>query len=308
MVRTGVVLGVHASRSLVRDDGDGREVSCLYRGKLARGLRRATNVLVVGDRVEYEGDGPEGVIVLIRPRRNELSRRSAGSRSVQHVLAANVDRAIIVVAAELPRYRTGFVDRCMAAARHSDIEPVLVVNKMDLAEEERAGEVERDAAVYRDAGMRTIPASATRGTGIDAVRSVLRDVSSVFIGPSGVGKSSLVNAIQPGLSLETAEVSEATQKGRHTTTRSRLLPLDGGGFVVDTPGVRAFGLVELGPIELALAYPEFERPAARCRFKPCTHTHEPGCAVRAAVQDGDIVPWRYANYCRLVESIDDDAD
>jgi ribosome biogenesis GTPase len=303
---TGVVLEVHAGRCLVYDDDGAFTLSCVYRGRLARGPRRSTSLLVVGDRVAYERDGPEGVVVEVSPRRNELSRRAAAGRGVQHVLAANVDQAIIVVAVEHPRYRTGFIDRCMAAARFSNIVPVLVMNKIDLAIPSAREELESVLSIYRGAEMSCLIASARESLGIETLRGTLAGRSSVFVGPSGAGKSSLLNVLEPGLRLDTGEVSEATQKGRHTTTRSRLVPLASRGFVVDTPGVRAFGLIELGPIELALAYPEFRGPAARCRFKPCSHTHEPSCAVAGAVRAGEIPAWRYENYCRLLGSIGED--
>lgn len=299
---TGVVIEVHAARCRVQGD-DGEAVDCTYRKRLGRGRRRETNVLVVGDHVRYALTDDGGVVEEVLPRRNALGRKATKRTNMRHVFAANLDQALIVVAVRQPLLRTGFVDRCLAAAHRDDIAGVVVLNKIDLLDEAGRAEVDAVATVYAEAGIPIHRVSVVDGIGVDAVRDRLRGQVSVVVGPSGAGKSSLINAVQPGLRLRTGEVSESSAKGIHTTTSSRLLPLDGGGHVVDTPGVRAFGLEEMDPPDILLAYPELAAYAPDCRFSACSHDHEPACAIRAAAEAGAVPGWRYENYLRILHSI-----
>jgi len=298
----GVVIEVHAARCRVQGP-DGDAIECTYRKRLGRGRRRETNVLVVGDHVRYARTDDGGVVEEVLPRRNALGRKATKRTNMRHVFAANLDQALVVVAVRQPLLRTGFVDRCLAAAHRDDIPGVVVLNKVDLLEPDEHAEIDAVAEVYGSAGIPCHRVSVARGIGVDAIGARLRGRVSVVVGPSGAGKSSLINAIQPGLRLRTGEVSGSSAKGIHTTTSSRLLPLDGGGHVVDTPGVRAFGLEEMDPPEILLAYPELAAHAPDCKFSACTHDHEPGCAVRAAAEAGEVPRWRYQNYVRILHSI-----
>jgi ribosome biogenesis GTPase len=298
------VTEVHRSRCRVRLDGGG-VAECDIAGRLTQGRRVQRNVLVVGDRVRLRAISDTPVVEEVLPRRNELGRRAPNRPGLRHVIAANIDLAIIVVSARRPELRTGFVDRLLVAASVRDIPAMVVVNKIDLVEPDET-DIADIVGVYTSVGIEVVRVSALTGEFISELRERLRDRVSVFVGPSGAGKSSLLNAVQPGLHLNTGEVSDATNKGKHTTTTSSLLALDGDGFVVDTPGVRAFGIEEIGATEIAAAYPEFTSRRGACRFSACTHVHEPACAIRAAVDAGEIVEWRYENYVRIVETADAD--
>jgi ribosome biogenesis GTPase len=295
------VVEVHPSRCHVRV-GD-EVIPCRRRKRLAHGPRVERNVLVVGDRVRVERMGGEGVVTEVLERASELIRSVPGRPRHRQVIAANVDQVLIVSATRRPTIRTGLIDRCIAAARVSDLPAVVCINKTDLVTGRRRAEIEAIAGTYRSAGFDCLMMSAIKHEGLDALACRFRGRTSVLVGHSGVGKSAILNAIQPGWRLRVGEVSGATLKGRHTTTGSRLLSLDSGGFVVDTPGVRSFGLEEMAPAQILLGYPEFARYATSCRFNPCAHTHEPDCAVRGAVAAREIAEWRYDNYRRIVDSI-----
>ncbi len=253
--------------------------------------------LVVGDRVVLEGRS-DPVIVAVRPRRTTLARRAPGADRPQ-VLAANVDQALVVLAARRPTPNRRLLDRFLVAAHHAGIEAVVVINKAD----QGLDLVRPWLGVYRALGYPTVVASARTGRGLGEVKRRLAGRTTLFCGPSGVGKSSLLNAIQPGLRLRVGSISEATGKGRHTTTRAELLPLALGGFVVDTPGLREFGLWNLSPAELQGAFPEIAARAGGCRYPDCTHVHEPGCAVREAVDAGEIDGERYRSYLQLADEV-----
>lgn len=259
-------------------------------------------MLAVGDRVELD-DTEHARIAAVLPRRNELARVSGTRPVVRHVFAANVDRAVVVASWRRPPLRTGFVDRCVAAALAADIAVSIVLNKSDLAAPEERTGPDAPGNVYRAVGFDVLETAVSEAAGIDALSERLRAGTSILVGQSGVGKSSLLNAIQPGLALETGTVSEASNKGRHTTTHSRLIELAAGGAVVDSPGVRSFGLEPLTLPQLLLAYPELAALGAACRFSGCTHVHEPDCRVREAADSGEVVAWRYDNYVRILESL-----
>lgn len=296
---------MHAARCLVEVQGEA-PVDCRYRGRLGRGgERRAQALVVVGDRVRIEGAGSDAVVVEVLPRRNELARMASRGRGVTHVFAANVDHAVVVASVASPPLRTGFVDRCLAAARFNDIDPVIVLNKVDLVAGPARDRVEEVRDVYERAGFPCFLVSVTCGEGLDGLFDLVRDRTSSVLGQSGVGKTSLLNALIPDLDLRIGDVSTSSGKGMHTTTGSRLFRLPTGGFIVDTPGVRAFALETMEPVQIALAYPEFEPYATQCKFGACTHVHEPKCAVRDAVEAGEIVDWRYDTYVRIVRSSDE---
>jgi ribosome biogenesis GTPase len=240
------------------------------------------------------------VIEEVLPRETQLSRLRPGPQRVpvEHVIVANPDQAVFIFSVREPSPNPRMLDRLLVLAENNDLPTVICANKIDLVGET---DLHGDAfAVYEQIGYPVVYASARTGEGVADLRERLQGKLSVLSGPSGVGKTSLLNAIDPQLGLKTRQISEATGKGRHTTVGVRLWPLEGGGYVADTPGLREVGLWDIEPEEIAWHFVEMRPHLSDCRFSSCTHTHEPGCAVRAAVEAGDISPIRYDSYCRLL--------
>lgn len=254
--------------------------------------------LVVGDRVSVEMKGDDGVIVAVHARTSSLVRRAPGGGKVQ-VLAANVDQALLVFSAGKPEAKRGLLDRFLVACELAQINPIIAINKVDQGVET----VEAWLPVYEDIGYEVLRVSARTGWGLGRVRRRLADRTSLFCGPSGAGKSSLLNAVYPGFRLKVGSISESTGKGRHTTSRAELMPLPYGGFVVDTPGLKEFGLWQASPGELQSAFREFARTGGRCRFPDCRHLSEPECAVLEAVERGDIDRGRYESYTKILDDV-----
>ncbi|HVA90986.1 MAG TPA: ribosome small subunit-dependent GTPase A [Chloroflexota bacterium] len=277
---------------------------CSLPGRFKQGRRTEKSPLVIGDHVLVrQANDQEGAIERIQPRRNELARAAAGGVDLKHVLAANLDLVILGFALHEPDLNTPRLDRFLLAAEQAEIPPVIVITKLDLGSVEEA---ERMLRPYRDIGYPVVLTSVRSGEGLTAIRDILAGKISTIIGSSGVGKSSLLNALQPGLGLRFAEISAATGKGRHTTTVADLLPLDFGGYLADTPGLRELAPWDLDPEEVPLLFPEMRPYLDACRFTHCTHVHEPGCAVRRALEEGLIDPSRYRSYVRIrAESIHD---
>ncbi len=270
---------------------------CSLRGRLKHGPRLG-DVVAVGDRVWVTplGDG-RGVIERVEERRRALVRLDPRPRGVyQQVILANPDQAIFVFACAQPEPRLRMLDRFLVIAAKQGMPAVIVANKVDLVGQERAEAV---FGFYPPLGYPVIYTSVKSGQGLETLRRHLVGRISALAGPSGVGKSSLLNALQPGLGLAVREVSAAAGKGRHTTTVRQLFPLDGGGYVADTPGLRSLALWDTTPEELDGYFPEIAPLVAHCQFSDCTHIHEPGCAVRAAVSAGKVHPQRYESYLRL---------
>lgn len=292
-------------------------VEASIRGRLKL-EQRTGDAVVVGDRVlvDRQEDGGH-TIEAVEPRRTELARRSPrkGGRRAK-VMVANVDQLVAVFAVASPAPRLRLLDRFLVLAEASDLEAVIVVNKVELTEPDlaaAAGVSHDEAAVtlealesYRGLGYRVLRTSVNAERGLEDLRDTIRGRITVFAGPSGVGKSSLMNALQPGLALRTGEVSERVKKGRHTTVSSRLIPLDCGGYVADTPGLRELGLWGIEPAELDLCFPEFRPHLDDCRFgRSCTHTHEPDCAVSAAAAAGEVPTARLDSYRALLAGDDE---
>lgn len=282
--------------------GEGRVVACRTAGKLRLAGDRSTNPVAVGDRVAWspEGDG-QGVITAIAPRRNAIVRRSVNLSRATHVVAANLDHAWLVLSCSLPETATGFVDRFLVAAHAFGVEATILFNKWDEAQGDpgRVEALEYLEDVYATAGYRTLRLSARTGEGVVDWSAELAGGVHLVSGPSGVGKSSLINRLLPGVELRTAAISGAHAKGRHTTTFAEMFPLPGGGYIIDTPGIKGFGLVDIERETLHHHFPEMFALLPQCKFHNCTHQHEPQCAVRAGVETGEVPQERYANYLDL---------
>lgn len=289
----GLVVAVGGPRYRVQLGSD--EVLCGLRGRLRRERQQATSLVVVGDRVEVtlQADGT-GVIESVAPRRSVLER--PGFRERTRLAAANLDLLVVVQATRLPAFNRHLVERFLAVANRGGMEALLVVNKIDL---EDAAVIEASLAPLRALGLPVLLTCAKDGRGIPALREALRGRLAAMVGPSGVGKSRLVNALDPALQARVGEISEVHDKGKHTTSASRLYPLEGGGYLADTPGIRELALFEGDVESLAIVFPEIVEVAAGCKFRSCSHSHEPRCAVKAAVEAGEIDRDRYEHYLRL---------
>ncbi len=280
----GQVLHVHGLESLVRDDT----------GRVLRTLATdQRHPLVAGDWVRVTGAGDEGTIEAIEPRRTSLSRDSRGRR---HVIVANVDQLLIIGSAALPDLKPGLFDRLLVAAELAQIRPLICINKLDLVGPERLVPL---AGVFARMGYQVVLTSVTTGLGLGRLAAELTGKVTAVVGQSGVGKSSLLNSLDPDLRLTVGEVSRENEKGKHTTTTARLLPHRFGGSFVDTPGVRQFQPWELVPAEVPAAFRDLRPLANLCRFPDCTHTHESGCAVKDAVADGLLDTRRWESCCQL---------
>ena len=271
---------------------DGTPVRCRIRGKLRLKGVRSTNPVVVAD------DGGDYVIADIVPRRNYVIRRASNLSKESHIIAANVDQALLMASLRSPETPTEFVDRFLVTCEAYKVPVTILLSKIDLQDAEAVAEFR---AVYEGAGYRVLEVSATEGRGVEAVRELLAGRTTLVSGNSGVGKSTLIQCIDPALDIRTGEISESHHKGRHTTTFSTMYPLAGGGAVIDTPGIKGFGLIDIDEAELWHYFPEMMRVAPACRFYNCTHTHEPGCAVAEAVKAGEIAWPRYESYLKILD-------
>ncbi|GAA0657244.1 MULTISPECIES: small ribosomal subunit biogenesis GTPase RsgA [Rheinheimera] len=271
-------------------------------------IRRTVNSLVTGDKVVFRrtkvpGGGPEGVVEAVAERESVLLRPDFydGLKPV----AANID-LMIIVSAVLPAFSLNIVDRYLIAAEAMHIKPLLLLNKIDLLTEEQRAEVDQQLAIYQKIGYEFLLLSAKTGEGTAQLDAYLKQGVSIFVGQSGVGKSSLVNNLLPDISAETREVSENSGLGQHTTTTARLYHLPDGGDLIDSPGIREFALWHLEPEQIALGYPEFKDWLGRCKFRDCKHLNDPGCALQHAVSIGEIHPERFANYHKILLSMAQD--
>ncbi len=291
--RLGKVLRVQGLVSIVQQD-DGTVRQCAIRRLLKTLSTDKRHVVAAGDVVWVRPAGEsEGIIERVEPRRGILSRTSRG---LQHLLVTNVDQVLIVASVAEPRLKPNLIDRYLITAEKAEIEPILCLNKVDLVD---SAHLQPLVGVYSQLGYRVILLSVLNGWGIEPLRNLLRGRETAVTGQSGVGKSSLLNAIEPGLQLRVQSVSGETQKGRHTTTTSELIPLSGGGFVVDTPGIRQFQLWDVIPEEVAGYFRELRPYVSHCRYPDCTHTHEQPCAVKDAVADGYLDVRRSESYLQI---------
>ena len=295
--RPGRVISVHGLSCRVRDEADGSVFTCAVRRLLKTLTTDQRHVVAAGDRVRFRSvassDLAEGIIERIEPRRGSLCRASRGR---QHILVTNVDQVLIISSAAEPRMKPNLIDRLLIAAEKAMITPIICINKVDLVDR---AELQPIVGVYSRMGYRVLLVSAETGFGIERLRRCMKGRESVVAGQSGVGKSSLLNAVDAEMDLLVSAVSRESQKGRHTTTTARLLPLSFGGYVVDTPGIRQFRLWDVIPEEVAAYYRDVRPYVNLCRYPDCTHTHEDDCAVKNAVADGRIDDRRYDSYCHL---------
>lgn len=299
----GRVLQLSGLHALVETEG--QVWQCELRGRLKASMREATAPLAAGDWVEIQATGAgAGVVEMVYPRRTKISRLASGLRGREQVIAANLDQLIIVVAARHPEPHSGFIDRAIAMALCSEILPVICVNKVDLV----APELNRQlAGVYAGLGYAVLQTSAQTGEGVEGLAAQLRDRVSAFVGQSGVGKSSLLNYLAPGLNIQTQELMRRHNRGRHTTTAARLYPLPQGGYLVDTPGIKELQLWAVAPAELARYFVEMAPLVGQCHFRDCRHQSEPDCAIRVAVGQGRISALRYEGYLRIAASLEETA-
>ena len=282
----------------------------VLRGKIRLKGSSATNPVAVGDIVNYEADAESidqitlensAVITSVEPRRNYIIRKSTNLSRQSHIIAANLDRAFLVVTLDFPQVKLPFLDRLLVTCEVYNVPPVIVLNKCDLYGPEHEDMYTAFHEIYEGAGYRIVDVSAHTGQGVDELREIISDGVSLFSGVSGVGKSSLIKALDPSLEPRVGDISDAHEQGRHTTTFYEMYSVHSGGFIVDTPGLRGFGLVDLKKEEIALYFPEMLKVAEDCRFAPCTHTHEPGCAVKEAVENGEISYDRYSSYLGMLD-------
>ena len=269
----------------------------VLRGRLRLKAAGITNPVAVGDRVRYEDD----TIVEVLPRRNYVIRRSTNLSRQAHIIAANVDMAYIVVSLYFPEVKLPFLDRILVTCGVYGIPVTIVISKTDMYREEAPEAVAAFHSIYEGAGYKVLETSVLTGEGISELRSLCDGRVNLFSGESGVGKSSLIKALDPSLDPKIGEISEAHLQGKHTTSLYQMYPLSSGGYVIDSPGIRGFGLVDLEKEEIYKYFPEMLQASAGCRFTPCTHTHEPGCAVKAAVDSGEISAERYNSYLGMLE-------
>ena len=274
----------------------------VIKGKLRLKGFNSTNPIAVGDMVEYErNEGEMATIKNILPRKNHIIRKSTNLSRQSHVIASNLDMVFLIVTVELPEVKLPFVDRFLVTCEAYNVPATIILNKMDIYSPEALQMVEAFKEIYAGAGYDVIESSATTGLGLDEIRERCKGKVVLFSGQSGVGKSSLISALDPDLNLRVGEISEYHQQGKHTTTFYEMHPISSGGFVIDTPGIRGFGLVDVSQLELSGYFPEMLRIEDNCRFAPCTHTHEPGCAVKEAVENGEISVERYESYLGMLD-------
>ncbi|MBV6403461.1 MAG: ribosome small subunit-dependent GTPase A [Flavobacteriales bacterium] len=321
---SGLVMRSTGSRYLVRGD-DGTLHECVAKGNLRIKGWKSTNPVAVGDRVDFtpqaDADHP-GAITDLHDRRNYLVRRSVNLSHHRHVIAANLDQALLMVTVARPRTSYGFIDRFLVTAEAYQVPVVLVVNKVDDLADAEMEDLAEVVDTYRQAGYRVLMTSARTGAGVGDVRALLTGRVTLVAGHSGVGKSTLINAIDPALDLHTAAISHASEKGQHTTTYAEMFELGvtreqpdaapprhapSPTFLIDTPGIKGFGLVDLKAEDIGDQFPEIFRLKAACRFNNCLHKDEPGCAVRAALDAGDLAPSRYRSYRDMLEGIDEES-
>lgn len=301
--RKGVVIKSTGSWYTVLDD-TGKKHECRLRGKFKMAGLKSTNPIAVGDHVDFIADregAHTGSIIKIEDRSNYIIRKATKLSKQTHIIAANIDQAVIIATVCQPKTSTGFIDRLLVTCEAYSIKASIVFNKNDLIKKEQEKKLlQQYIDTYTLAGYPSMTVSATEGMHLDAFKNLLKGKTSLLAGHSGVGKSTLINAIEPGINLKVQSISSAHQKGKHTTTFAEMIPLSEGGFIIDTPGIKEFGLVDFQKEDLFHFFPEMQALFNQCKYDNCTHYNEPGCIVKQFVNDGKISVSRYANYINML--------
>lgn len=288
-------------------NGQREIINCRLPGKFRLDDQALTNPVAVGDYVAFSvNDDETGRIEEIEDRQNYLIRQSTHQKQESQLLAANIDQAFAVQAIKKPALKQGFIDRFLVTCEAYQIPACIIINKMDLAKDKDLKFVSGLINLYNTLGYPVLTTSIKNSESIETLKKELKDKTSVFVGHSGVGKTSLLNHVDPSIERKVGDVSARNEKGVHTTTFAKLLPLESGGYLVDTPGIREFGLVNIEPWELSLFFPEMLGPRQNCKFNNCTHSHEPGCGVVEAFQAGEIDPRRYDSYLNILDALEQD--
>ena len=301
-MQTGLVIRNTGSWYTVKTDDGGQLIDCKIKGNFRLKGIRSTNPVAVGDHVTLVPNN-EGTafITEIADRRNYIIRKASNLSKQSHIIAANVDQAMLVVTVNYPQTSTTFIDRFLASAEAYRIPVILIFNKVDILDDDELRYLDMMINLYETVGYECRSISAERGDGVEAVMQLLEGKVTVLSGNSGVGKSTLINRLLPDANLRTAEISDAHNTGMHTTTFSEMLPLPSGGYIIDTPGIKGFGTFNIEPEELSGYFKEIFKFSSDCRFNNCTHTHEPGCAVLKAVEDHYIAASRYQSYLSMLD-------
>ncbi len=286
---------------------EGIQYDCKLKGQYkTRGIK-STNPIAVGDNVEFEVLKEEnaGLIHTIFERKNYIIRKSTKLSKQTHILAANIDQAIVMATIAYPRTSSGFIDRFLVTAEAYHIPSIIIFNKTDIYNSKEQKKLQEFINIYESAGYKCIETSAVKNIHVEKTASILEDKVSLIAGHSGVGKTTLINAIDPTLNLKTADISNFHQKGKHTTTFAEMIKIGENGFIIDTPGIKEFGVIDFETWDLSHYFPEMLEHLHNCKFNNCTHVHEPGCAVLKALENGEIHPERYKNYLQILATIKD---
>lgn len=301
-MQEGVVIKSTGSWYEVRTE-NGEVVLCRLRGKIRLDGIRTTNPVAVGDKVFFEKENNKDTCVInkILPRYNVIVRKSVNLSKASHIIASNIDLAILVATIAQPRTSTGFIDRFLVTSEAYHIPTIIVFNKCDLYDKEQMSQAEELISVFKSIGYHSFMLSAKTGYQCEELKSIMQNKVNLFSGHSGVGKSALINRLDPHLNVRVGDISEVHEKGKHTTTFSQMFPLSFGGYIIDSPGIKEFGLYDMEKETLAQRFPEMRSLMHECKFSNCTHLHEPHCAIKNAVQNNIIADWRYNDYCNMME-------
>ena len=299
-METGVVIKSTGSWYLVRKE-DGKQVECRMRGKLRLKGTRTTNPVAVGDYVDMEYDHEEYVITHIHERRNYIIRKSTNLSKEAHIIATNVDQALLIATVNHPQTPTIFIDRFLVTAEAYNIPAAIIFNKTDLYDETDSAQMQELIGIYTAIGYPCHAVSAEQSESLLPFKALLANKTTVLSGMSGVGKSTLINRIEPSINLKLSDISDCHDTGKHTTTFAEMFALGENSYIIDTPGLRSFGIIDIAKEEISHFFPELFNVSEHCRFYNCTHTHEPGCAVKKALEDHLISESRYASYLSILD-------
>jgi len=307
-LKKGIVIKSTGSWYTVEDE-NGEIYECKIKGNFRIKGIKSTNPVAVGDKVQFteqnytEGQRQRvGLISSIFDRKNYIIRRSSNLSKQSHIIAANIDQAVLVATLNYPITTTTFIDRYLASAEAYRIPVLIVFNKTDRYNAKQLDELQDLRTIYENIGYRCLTTSAKKQSGLSELKEALKDKTNVINGHSGVGKSTLINLLEPGLNLKTTEISDSHKTGKHTTTYSTLYKLNFGGYIIDTPGIKGFGMLEMEPWEISHYFPEIFKISENCQYNNCSHTHEPGCAVKIAVENGEVALSRFISYLGLLEA------